>query len=76
MADSIGESGSAAKWRSRADQMSKAITERYVISDTTYGRVWTLDHANWTHKSTVLGPLIFQADTWGFAPEDSNPEWG
>lgn len=75
MADSIGEAGSAAKWRSRADQMSKAITEHYVISDATYGRVWTLDHANWTHKSTVLGPLIFQADTWGFAPEDSNPEW-
>ena len=52
--------GWAAKWGSRADQMGQAITEHYVISDATYGRVWTLDHANWTHKSTVLGPLIFR----------------
>lgn len=75
MADSIGETGSAAQWRERADKMSEAITQHYVVSDPKYGRVWTLEDSNWTHKSTVLGPLIFQADDWGFAPEDSNPAW-
>ncbi len=75
MADSIGESSSAKQWRDRADQMREAITNHYVISDPKYGRVWTLDYANWTHKGSVLGPLIFQADYQGFAPEDSNPQW-
>lgn len=75
MADSIGEGDSAAQWRDRADRMSKAITSHYIVSDPKYGRVWTLDYANWTHKSSVLGPLVFQADDWGFAPEDNNPEW-
>jgi hypothetical protein len=75
MAESIGETASAAQWRSRANQMREAITRRYIVNDPGYGRVWTMDYANWTHKSTVLGPLVFQADDWGFAPEDSNPEW-
>lgn len=75
MADSIGDSESAAQWRQRADLMSAAITNHYVVDDPKYGPVWTLDYSNWTHKTTVLGPLVFQADDWGFAPEDSNPGW-
>jgi len=34
-----------------------------------------LEFADWPHKSGVLGPLIFQADQQGFAPEDINPDW-
>jgi hypothetical protein len=75
MADSIGETNSAAQWRARADKMQEAITDQYVIEDPTYGRVWTLDYAGWPDKSTVLGPLIFQPDYQGFAPEDGNPQW-
>lgn len=75
MADSIGDTSSAGQWRQRAGEMSKAITGQYIVSDPKYGRVWTLDYANWTHKGSVLGPLIFQADYQGFAPEDSNPQW-
>jgi hypothetical protein len=75
MADSIGETSSAKQWRDRSDQMREAITSQYIVSDAKYGPVWTLDYANWTHKGSVLGPLIFQADYQGFAPEDSNPQW-
>ena len=30
--------------------------------DPKYGSVWTLDYAGWPNKSTVLGPIILQAD--------------
>jgi hypothetical protein len=75
MADSIGETQSAAQWRDRAEKMRKAIPARYLITDPQYGRVWTLDFAGWPNKSTVLGPLIFLADYEGFAPQDDDPGW-
>lgn len=75
MADSIGEKAEAEHWRQYADRMRAGITAHYIVNDPKYGRVWTLDYSNWTEKSTVLGPLIFQADNEGFAPEDSYPEW-
>lgn len=75
MADSIGEKAVAEHWRQYADRMRAGITAHYIVDDPKYGRVWTLDYTNWTEKSTVLGPLIFQADNEGFAPEDSYPEW-
>jgi hypothetical protein len=73
MADSIGEAQSAALWRDRAEKMRKAIPARYLINDTKYGQVWTLESAGWANRGTVLGPLIFLADTKGFAPEDDDP---
>ena len=75
MADSIGENGAAERWRARADKMRAAMYEQYIIDDPKYGRVWTLDHAGWPGKATVLGPLIFLADCQGFAPEDDNASW-
>jgi hypothetical protein len=75
MGDSIGETGSAERWRERAEQMRRAITDHYIDIDPKYGRVWTLKYSNWIDQSSVLGPLIFQADYLGFAPEDSIPEW-
>jgi hypothetical protein len=74
MADSIGETNSAAQWRERAGLMRQAITEHYLVNDPKYGRVWTLDYADWPDKSGVLGPLIIQADYQGFSPED-NSQW-
>jgi hypothetical protein len=75
MADSIGETESAAKWRERAAKMREAIPRYYVIDDAKYGKVWTLDYAGWPNKSTVLGPEIFLADYNGFAPQDDDPRW-
>lgn len=75
MADSIGETQSAVLWRDRAEKMRKAIPARYLIDDTKYGHVWTLDFAGWPNQSTVLGPLIFLADYKGFAPADDDPNW-
>ena len=75
MADSIGETNSSAQWRQRADEMQAAIGSHYIIEDPKYGRVWTLEHAGWPFKSTVLGPLVFLADYEGFAPEDENDGW-
>ncbi len=75
MADSIGKKADAAQWRAGADRLQAGITAHYIVDDPEYGRVWTLAYSNWTEKSTVLGPLIFQADNEGFAPEDSYPEW-
>ena len=70
MADSIGETQSATLWRDRAAKMRAAIPARYVIADPKYGRVWMLESAGWPNQSTVLGPLIFLADSRGFAPQD------
>jgi hypothetical protein len=75
MADSIGETQSAALWRDRAEKMRKAISARYLVTDPKYGRVWTLEHAGWPNKSTVLGPLIFLADYQGFAPQEDDSAW-
>jgi hypothetical protein len=75
MADSIGETQSAALWRDRAAKMRAAIPARYLITDPKYGRVWTLESAGWPNQSTVLGPLIFLADYRGFAPQDDDPAW-
>ncbi len=72
MADSIGETNSAARWRDRAGKMRQAMAENYIINDPKYGPVWTLDHAGWPTQPTVLGPLIFVADYKGFAPEDDD----
>jgi hypothetical protein len=75
MADSIGETTSAAAWRDRAEKMRKAIPARYLIHDSKYGPVWTLEFAGWPNQSTVLGPLITLADYRGFMPEDDDPVW-
>jgi hypothetical protein len=75
MADSIGETSSAARWRGRAGQMRSAMAKEYIISDKKYDRVWTLNRAGWPNKSSVLGPLILLADYEGFAPEDDAPDW-
>jgi hypothetical protein len=75
MADSIAETNSAAQWRARADEMRSAMAKQYIINDKKYGRVWTLNHAGWPNKSSVLGPLVLLADYEGFAPEDDDPHW-
>ena len=75
MADSIGQTNSAAQWRERAAKMQKAIGVQYVASSQKYARQWTLRFAGWPNSSTVLGPLIFLADYQGFAPQDDNPAW-
>ncbi len=75
MADSIGETNSAARWRDRAEKMRQAIGIRYVAVSQKYGRQWTLRYAGWPNSSTVLGPLIYLADYQGFAPQDDNPDW-
>ncbi len=75
MADSIGETNSAAQWDARADEMQAAIGRQYIINDPKYGRVWTLEHAGWPYQTTVLGPLVFSADDDGFAPQDEDDHW-
>jgi hypothetical protein len=72
MADSIGETNSASAWRDRAQKMRQAIADNYIVNDPKYGRVWTLEHAGWPTHPTVLGPLIFDADYQGFAPENGD----
>ena len=75
MADSIDKTRSAAQWCQRADKMQRAITQHYIVTVPKYGRVWTLAYANWPDKTTVLGPLISQADYQGFAPQDGIRAW-
>ncbi len=57
MADSIGETNTAAQWRDCVGKMRDAIATQYTIDDPKYGRVWTLKSSGWPNKSTVLGPL-------------------
>lgn len=74
MADSIGQTQSATLWRDRAAKMRSAMFAHYIISDPKYGSVWTLTDAGWPNKSTVLGPLILQADYTSYGPQ-SDPKW-
>ncbi|HEV2575828.1 MAG TPA: hypothetical protein VGU25_01340 [Acidobacteriaceae bacterium] len=74
MADSIGQTDSASLWRDRAAKMRSAMYSQYIVSDPKYGDVWTLKYAGWPNKSTVLGPLITQADTNAYEPEQ-DPKW-
>jgi hypothetical protein len=74
MADSIGQTQSAELWRDRAAKMRSAMFAHYIISDPKYGTVWTLDYAGWPNRSTVLGPVIIQADYNGYMPL-SDPKW-
>jgi hypothetical protein len=74
MADSIGQTQSATLWRDRAAKMRGGMLSHYLVNDPKYGSVWTLDYAGWPNKSTVLGPLISQADFNGYEPE-SDPKW-
>jgi hypothetical protein len=75
MANSIGETNSAAQWRERADKMRDAMAKQYAIDDPEYDRIWTLKYGGWPGQSTVLGPLDLLADYEGFAPEDDDPAW-
>lgn len=75
MADSIGQTQSAELWRDRAAKMRSAMLSHYTISDPKYGSVWTLDHAGWPNRSTVLGPVILQADYTTYEPHADGPEW-
>jgi hypothetical protein len=75
MADSIGETNSAAQWRSCADQMQRAIFANYITNDPKYGRAWRPDENSWAYGASALGPLIFLADGQGFAPQDDNAGW-
>jgi hypothetical protein len=78
MADSIGQTESANLWRDRAAQMRSAMLSQYLISDPRYGSVWTLKYAGWPNKSTVLGPLILQADYTSYSAQNgiqSDPKW-
>jgi len=74
MADSIGQTNSAAQWRDRALKMREAIAAQYIVTDRQHGPVWTLASAGWPTHPTVLGPLIFVADYQGFAPEDDDQD--
>ncbi len=76
MADSIGEKGAAAQWRNRASLMQSAIPKAYVVSESGYGKVWTLDHSGWPNRSTVLGPIIAMPDGRGFDPAEDDTGWG
>lgn len=75
MADAIGQTQAAERWRARAEKMRRAMADQYMIEDPKYGRVWTLADAGWPGKGTVLGPEMLLADYSGFAPEDDNPDW-
>lgn len=75
MADSIGDHGTANRWRARAAKMTEGMTHHYLVKDPAYGSVWTEVQAGWCYQSTPLGPLILNADTQGFVPEDSLSLW-
>lgn len=75
MADSIGKTDVARRWRHRAGEMRSAIAHRYMVTDPKYGRTWTLESAGWPNQSTVLGPLMLLADVNGFSPADDDPDW-
>jgi len=75
MAYSINEAGAVVKWRTQAGKMRSAMAREYIAKDKKYGNTWTLNHAGWPNKSSVLGPLILLADYEGFAPENDDPQW-
>lgn len=58
-----------------AAKMQMAIGNHFIIQDSKYGPVWSRDSLSWEYDAAVLGPLIFLADSQGFAPQDENDNW-
>jgi len=74
IADSIGETTYALRWRTRANKMLAAMPEAYIVDDPVFGRRWDNAFA-WSGHYPALGPLIDQADYNGLRPEQQLPEW-
>ena len=75
MADSIGETAAALRWRATSDKLLAGMEKEYFVNDPLWGPTWTLLPAGWPNRSTNLGPLIILADRRGFAPEDNIAGW-
>jgi len=69
MADTIGESAKARKWRKTAKKLRKGMAE-YLVDEPPYGKTWTLKSAGWPHHSTILAPVILSADTQSYTMDD------
>ncbi|HEY4001364.1 MAG TPA: hypothetical protein VGO93_21000, partial [Candidatus Xenobia bacterium] len=74
MADSIGASEAAERWRQTAARLRAGMEAAYFATDA-YGPTWTLRPAGWPHLSTNLGPLILRADLQGWSSEDEAADW-
>jgi hypothetical protein len=64
IADAIGETQSANRWRQRASQMEQAILKIYVRDDPQYGQVWE-SPLTWGGHYAMLGPILALPDYQG-----------
>ena len=73
MADSLDKKTDSDAWKARAKKMRSAIIANYSYDPSPKARrVWTLKHAGWAYQSSLLGPLILQADREGVLPEKNS----
>ena len=75
IADAVGKPDKAKAWLERAELMQKGIERNYIVSDSKYGKTWTLKSAGWPNRSTPLGPIICLADRRGLDPGEDDPAW-
>ena len=73
MANSIGDTKNAAKWRRYAAKLRDGMHE-YIEENEEYGTTWTLKHSGWPHRTTVLAPIILSADIQGFTLADMDQD--
>jgi len=69
IADSIGDTANAAKWRKYAAKLRDGMSE-YIEENEEYGKTWTHEHSGWPHRTTVLAPVILASDIQGFTLDD------
>ncbi len=63
MADAIGETAKATRWRQYAAKLEDGINNFYPKNDATYGDIWNTDMAGgWAYKHSALAPVFLWAD--------------
>ena len=65
MADKIGETAKAARWRKYAAKLEDGFNNFYPINDSVYGDIWNTEKAGcWAYKHSALAPVFLWADIY------------
>ncbi len=75
MAEAIGQTNSAARWRACADKLQTAMEAYFPKTIPPWGDVWDPDKtAQWGYPIPALAPVLFGLDYWGLDLRDRMPK--
>jgi hypothetical protein len=75
IAESIGRTAEAARWRSHGDTLMRGINEVYVERTAEGKPIWTLRNVGWPHQMAAMAAIMALADRTGFDLAAELPAW-